>query len=115
MAKSIILCSDGTGNKGGTGSDTNVFKLYHAIKGGPNKRDQISFYDNGVGTASFSVLRGIGGATGLGFRRNVRDLYEFASRHYMAGDDIYGFGFSRGAATFRAFAGMVYHCGLVQR
>jgi len=115
MAKNMTLCSDGTGNKGGTGSDTKVFKLYHAIKGGPNKRDQISIYNNGVGTASFSVLRGIGGATGLGFRRNVRDLYEFASRHNKAGEDIYGFGFSRGAATIRAFASMVYHCGLVQR
>jgi len=125
MAKNIILCSDGTGNKGGTGSDTNVFKLYHAIKGGTNRRReikgdaserrQISFYDNGVGTASLSVLRGIGGATGFGFRRNVVDVYEFASRHYEDGDDIYAFGFSRGAATIRAFAGMVRHFGLVKR
>ena len=31
MAKNIVLCSDGTGNKGGYGNDSNVFKLYQAI------------------------------------------------------------------------------------
>jgi uncharacterized protein (DUF2235 family) len=115
MGKNIVLCSDGTGNKGGTGSDTNVFRIYHAIHGGKSEREQIAFYDNGVGTASHAVFRAIGGATGFGFKRNVRDLYEFASRHYQDDDDIYAFGFSRGAATIRAFAGMVQQCGLVQR
>ena len=38
MGRNIVLFSDGTGNKGGTGADTNVFKLYHAVKGGENKR-----------------------------------------------------------------------------
>ncbi len=122
MAKNIILFSDGTGNKGGTGSDTNVFKLYHAIKtikpadAGSSKvvREQICFYDNGVGTSSNSIFQAIGGASGAGFRDNVRDLYEFTCRHYKDDDDIYGFGFSRGAATIRAYAGMVKHCGLVK-
>ena len=58
---------------------------------------------------------GIGGAKGLGFRRNVPDFHEFGSRHYKAGDDIYDFGFSRCTATICAFAGMVHYCGLVQR
>lgn len=115
MGRNIVLCSDGTGNKGGTGSDTNVFKIYHAIQGGANEREQITFYDDGVGTATNGFARAIGGATGAGFKRNVRDLYEFAGRHYRDGDDLYAFGFSRGAATIRAFAGMIEHCGLVRR
>jgi uncharacterized protein (DUF2235 family) len=118
MGRNIVLFSDGTGNKGGTGSNTNVFNLYNAIKGGrqkPGERKQIAFYDNGVGTSSHAVARAIGGATGSGFRQNVRDLYEFLGRHYKDGNDIYGFGFSRGAATVRAFAGMVHHCGLVRK
>lgn len=117
MPKNLILCSDGTGNKGGTGSDTNVYRIYHAIKAASkdDPREQRTFYDDGVGTATNSVARAIGGATGVGFRANVRNLYEFAGRHYEDGDDIYAFGFSRGAATIRAFAGMVNHCGLVLR
>jgi len=122
MAKNIILFSDGTGNKGGTGSDTNVFRLYHAIKvvkskddvSNKQRREQVCFYDNGVGTATNSIFRAFGGAFGAGFRENVRDLYEFTCRHFKEDDHIYGFGFSRGAATIRAYAGMVKLCGLVE-
>ena len=58
MAKNIVLCSDGTGNKGGSGSDTNVSKVYNAVKlNDPTlQREQVVFYDNGVGTPKFSVL-----------------------------------------------------------
>ena len=31
MGKNIILCSDGTGNKGGQGADSNVFRIFNAI------------------------------------------------------------------------------------
>jgi len=116
MGRNLVLFSDGTGNKGGDGADTNVFRLYHAVNRSKPKdgaREQITFYDNGVGTAKHAVWRAITGATGFGFRDNVADLYEFAGRHYRDGDDIYAFGFSRGAATVRAFAGMVEHIGLV--
>lgn len=79
MAKNIVVFSDGTGNKGGTTEDTNVFKLYNAVKG---LDEQFTYYDNGVGTSKHAVARAIGGATGFGFRGNVRDLYEFVGRHY---------------------------------
>ena len=115
-SRNIVLCSDGTGNKGGSGSDTNVFKLYQAVKindFAQHEREQIVFYDNGVGTSKLSVKKAAGGALGLGFRQNVSDLYDFLGRNYRAGDDIYVFGFSRGSATVRALAGMLEHCGLV--
>ncbi|HJN45030.1 MAG: DUF2235 domain-containing protein [Vicinamibacterales bacterium] len=117
MPKNIVLCSDGTGNKGGSGSDTNVFKIYNAVRINDipdNKRQQVVFYDNGVGTSKLGLLKALGGGLGLGFRQNVRDLYEFLGRHYTGSEDhVYIFGFSRGAATVRAFAGMVEYCGLV--
>jgi len=109
----IILCSDGTGNKGGYGADSNVFRLYNAIDlRGPGD-SQITFYDNGVGTQSNKIIRALSGAFGFGFRSNVRDLYEFLARNYAPDDEIFLFGFSRGAATVRAFAGMVQECGLL--
>src|SRR4029077_11581777 len=102
--KSIILFSDGTGNSSAKLFKTNVWRLYEAVDLGPpaeGKRAQISYYDDGVGTSSFKPLTVLGGAFGVGLRRNVMDLYRYACRNYRDGDDIYAFGFSRGAFTIR--------------
>ena len=115
VAKNIILCSDGTGNKGGQGADTNVYKLYNAVELFDPKNPQVIFYDNGVGTHKNKYIRSLSGAFGFGFEDNVLDLYEFLARYYDKGDQIFLFGFSRGAATVRAFAGMVEACGLLDR
>lgn len=115
VAKNIILCSDGTGNKGGQGADTNVYKLYNAVELFDPDNLQVIFYDNGVGTHKNKYLRSISGAFGFGFEDNVLDLYEFLARYYDIGDQVFLFGFSRGAATVRAFAGMVEACGLLDR
>ncbi len=120
--KNIVLCSDGTGNKGGYGNDSNVYKLYRAIDIHNPTKEQISFYDNGVGTKEDGsavkdnkIWVALSGALGLGFQDKVRDLYEFLARHYQAGDKIYIFGFSRGAATVRAFTGFINCCGLIDK
>ncbi len=120
--KKIIVCADGTGNQGGYSPDSNVYKIYKAVdkKFSGNVADgfkvceQIVFYDNGVGTEKNKYLRVLGGAFGLGFGRNVCDLYKFIARNYVAGDRIYFFGFSRGASTVRACNGMINKCGLVK-
>ena len=76
--KSIILFSDGTGNSSAKLFKTNVWRMYEAVDLGPpaeGKRDQIAYYDDGVGTSSFKPLAVLGGAFGWGLKRNVLDIY----------------------------------------
>lgn len=113
MSKNIVLCSDGTGNRGGKGHGTNVWRIYRAVDQHDAPKTQIAFYDDGVGTEDNKYLRILGGATGWGFTRNVKDLYKFLVRNYEIGDDIYMFGFSRGAYTVRALAAFVSYCGVI--
>jgi hypothetical protein len=117
MSKNIVLCADGTGNRGGETPDTNVYRMYHAVDIHQPKRErkQITFYDNGVGTSTNKYIRGISGALGFGFGKNIQHLYAFLARNYDPGDIVYLFGFSRGAATVRAFGGMLQECGLIDR
>lgn len=111
--KRLIVCADGTGNRGGYTPDSNVYKIYNAIDIRDDANPQIKFYDNGVGTSKNKFWRGLSGAFGFGFGRNVCDLYEFLARNYEPGDDVFLFGFSRGAATVRALSGFIAAVGLV--
>lgn len=70
------------------------------------------FYDEGIGTEGYKLL---GEATGLGIDRNIQDAYRFLCLNYIPGDEIYLFGFSRGAYTVRSLAGMIYCSGLLDR
>lgn len=120
QVKNIILCSDGTGNRGGKGQGTNVWRLFNAIdlnshKGADNNPRQITCYDDGVGSEDGKLLKTIGGAFGHGLSRNIRDLYQFLACNYNPGDRIFLFGFSRGAFTVRSLAGMITRCGIVKR
>lgn len=117
--KNIVICADGTGNSGGYGADTNVYKIYKAVDI-HNSKNQITFYDQGVGTEKSDTsknkyITALAAAFGFGFKKNVRDLYKFLVRSYSAGDSIFLFGFSRGAATVRALTGLIHHCGLIDR
>ena len=126
LPKNIIICADGTGNKGGSSPDSNVYRVYNMInkhfKGTIDNNDeigeQILFYDNGVGTAKNKFIRAVSAGIGLGFRHNVCDLYKFIARNYeeydQEHDRIYFFGFSRGASTVRACNGMISKVGLVK-
>jgi uncharacterized protein (DUF2235 family) len=115
--KSIVLFSDGTGNSSAKLFKTNVWRMYEAVDLGPpasDKQPQISYYDDGVGTSSFKPLAALGGAFGWGLKRNVLDIYRFACRNYRNGDDIYAFGFSRGAFTARLVVALIASEGLVR-
>lgn len=118
MAKNIIVCSDGTGNSAIKGRGTNVFKLFEAIdlnghRNDPTLDPQVAFYDDGVGTEQFKLLKIFAGATGWGLSRNVRQLYKEIVRIHDPGDRIFLFGFSRGAFTVRTLVGLIHTCGLL--
>jgi uncharacterized protein (DUF2235 family) len=113
MARKIILLSDGTGNSAAKVWRTNVWRTFEALDLSGN--DQVALYDDGVGTSSFKPMAILGGAFGFGLRRNVIALYKFACRNYRHKDDeLFGFGFSRGAFTIRIVMGMIDSQGLVK-
>ena len=116
MAKNIVLFSDGTGNSASKLFKTNVWRLYQALDlhSDAGQPIQLPYHDDGVGTSSLGLLAGLGGAFGYGLKRNVLDLYCFLSRHYEPGDQIYAFGFSRGAFTIRVLVGLIANQGIVQ-
>src|SRR5262245_60429548 len=109
--KNIIVLSDGTGNSAAAVWRTNVWRVYQALD--LSDPDQIAVYDDGVGTSSFKPLALFAGAFGWGLKRNVIHLYSFLCRHYKEGDQIYCFGFSRGAFTARILADLVASQGLI--
>src|SRR6266849_118633 len=111
MTKKIVLFSDGTGNSSAKAEKTNVWRLFQALD--QTKTDQLAKYDEGVGTSSNKYLAAIGGAFGWGLKRNVIDLYKFVCRNWEPGDDIYGFGFSRGSFTIRVLIDLIATEGLV--
>ena len=115
-SKRIVLFSDGTGNSSAKVFKTNVWRMYEAVDLGPSppdRRPQIAYYDDGVGTSAFKPLAVLGGVFGYGLKRNVLDLYKYAARNYRPGDDIHAFGFSRGAFTIRLVVALIASQGLV--
>lgn len=119
--KNIVICSDGTG-QGYAGTDSNVLRLYNVVFKHPSR--QIACYDPGVGTLPVPMGRTRLGraarhaaelAIGSGVVENVTELYAYLMRHYEPGDQVFLFGFSRGAFTVRALAGMLHVCGLLPR
>ena len=117
-SRNIVLFSDGTGNSSVSAQKSNVWRLYQALDLNPDprgSRQQLAFYDDGVGTQGFKPLQLLGGAFGWGLSRNVRQLYENLCRHYRPGDRIYIFGFSRGAFTARVLAHFISRCGILDR
>ena len=113
--RNLIVCSDGTGNAGGKGRGTNVWRIFNVVERRQAPVEQIAFYDDGVGTEDWKPFKILGSAFGWGFTRNLIDLYSFLALNYRAGDRIFLFGFSRGAFTVRTLAGIITKCGLLDR
>ena len=116
MGKRLVICFDGTWNAADSGSEeTNVAKLSRAIPG--SDRDgtlQTVLYLRGVGTGGLTD-RVLGGAFGEGVESNLRSGYMFIAQNYAPGDDIFLFGFSRGAFTARSLSGFIGASGLLKR
>lgn len=119
MSKKIIICADGTWNTendtdSGHPSPTNVVKVGRALlPSDANGVQQFVFPIDGVGTSFGTFLRG--GAIGRGLAANVVKGYQFLCTNYEPGDQLYFFGFSRGAYTVRSLAGLVRNSGILRR
>lgn len=120
--KRIIICADGTWNlrdqvdkESGKRRPTNVTKTARAIR--PRSQDgidQVVFYHDGLGTRG-PMDKMTGGAFGAGIEDNIRDLYRSIVYNYEPGDELFFFGFSRGAFTVRTLAGFMNLVGLVEK
>lgn len=110
MSKNIVILSDGTGQKGGIGSNTNIYKIFNILEDRTGK--QIVYYDPGLGTHDSGLL---GMVSGFGISKNIEDCYKFLFENYEAGDDIFLMGFSRGAATVRSLSSFVHYFGILPK
>ncbi|OCB55644.1 hypothetical protein A5722_16990 [Mycobacterium vulneris] len=119
VPRNLIICLDGTSNGPETGA-TNVSRMYDIAQ---KSDDQLCYYDAGVGTMGARGALTLFGQTwtkaagliaGFGLSENIQEAYAWLSQTYRAGDAIYVFGFSRGAYTARALAGMLRKVGLVR-
>ena len=113
MSKNIVLCSDGTGQAGGQGFVSNVWRIFKAVDRNLPE-EQVAFHADGVGTDNNKFLRTIGGAFGYGLSEDICSLYATLVRSYSDSDNIFLFGFSRGAFTVRSLAGMIDHIGIMR-
>jgi uncharacterized protein (DUF2235 family) len=122
--RNIVICCDGTGNEISE-NISNVLKLYRTLrKTEKTQPNQLVFYDAGVGTLARpnpwkqlvqDAWAIFGLATGYGLDDNILSSYEFIVDNYEKGDEIYLFGFSRGAYTVRALAGLIHKVGLISK
>ena len=110
MSKNIVVFADGTGQEGGEGNNTNVYKMFNMIEDRTPK--QVGFYDPGLGTDWQKVTGNIGG---MGISRNIQQCYKFIFDYYESGDKIFLFGFSRGAATVRSLSSFIHHFGILPK
>jgi uncharacterized protein (DUF2235 family) len=119
MAKRIVVCCDGTWNtpdelRHGQASPTNVCKVALAVADrGTDGTNQVTYYHSGVGTTRSDKFTG--GAFGAGLSRDVMSAYRYVVATYEPGDQLFLFGFSRGAFTARSAAGFIRNCGILRR
>jgi uncharacterized protein (DUF2235 family) len=120
--KRIVICADGTWNDRDQVNKatrrrrpTNVTKVARAVlPRAANGTDQIAYYHDGVGTSG-GLDRFTGGAFGRGIEGNIREIYRFLVYNYEPDDELYFFGFSRGAFTVRTLVGFMDKVGLIQK
>jgi uncharacterized protein (DUF2235 family) len=110
-AKRIALFLDGTWNT--VRDNTNVWRLRAlCAEQSADGTRQVVYYDTGVGSRKGEKLRG--GMFGYGLDSNVISAYRWLIENYEPGDDVFVFGFSRGAFTARSLTGLIAKCGLLQ-
>jgi len=112
-SRRLVIFFDGTWNTPDSGDNaTNVVKMLRAVRNQANGTSQICFYDKGVGTGG-PIDKLLGGASGKGLTDNMVDGYRFLANNADPDDEIYVFGFSRGAYTARSLVGFISLAGLL--
>ncbi|KXS11939.1 hypothetical protein M427DRAFT_416940 [Gonapodya prolifera JEL478] len=86
----------------------------------PQYREQIVFYRNGVGSTGNKLASIVAGATGrgkFGLDDQLKDCYRFLCENYCSAtsDEVFLFGFSRGAYCVRSLTAWIYNCGILRR
>jgi hypothetical protein len=110
MGKNIVVLCDGTWF--GTNSKSNVYLLYKELLEREYQQDVV--YIDGVGTGELPLKFVINGAIALSLDNKIKEGYKYIVNHYNPGDDIWLFGFSRGAYTVRCILGMIRNCGILK-
>ncbi|MGN7200366.1 T6SS phospholipase effector Tle1-like catalytic domain-containing protein [Arthrobacter sp. SAFR-044] len=122
MSRNLVLCLDGTGAQLRAKGNTNVVLLYKMLDHSDPAK-QIAYYDPGVGTFASAgawtpLARGIsrlgGLAFGWGLRQNLAEAYTWLMQNWAPGDQVFIFGFSRGAYTARALVGILRTVGMLR-
>lgn len=112
--KRLVFNFDGTWNALDAPCPTNVVLTAESVLPlGSDGIAQLNYYDQGVGTAKGEKIGG--GVFGRGLTRNLATAYRNLVFNYTPGDEIFVFGFSRGAFTARSFVGLIRNCGIVRR
>ncbi|KAH9059128.1 hypothetical protein EDB87DRAFT_1791652 [Lactarius vividus] len=120
--RTLVLCFDGTTNEF-DGTNTNVVKLYSLLRKDKSE-DQLCYYQAGIGTyfqpgvvsPLFEKAAEILDDTIAWYLyQHIMDGYKFLMQSYNVGDKVCLFGFSRGAYTARALAGMLHKVGLLSK
>lgn len=118
MARNLVLCCDGTSNQFSK-DRTSVIKLFNALVKDEDR--QVVYYHPGIGTRSPNGIgtkvggifaRTAGLAFGYRLQDDIADCYRFLMNTYEVGDQVYIFGFSRGAYTARVVSAMLHLYGL---
>ncbi|CAE6434278.1 unnamed protein product [Rhizoctonia solani] len=118
--RTLVLCFDGTTNVYDD-TNTNVVKLFSLLKR-DKREEQMVYYQPGIGTyappgiflpVTMALAKIADQGIALYLDKHVMGGYQFLMKHYNEGDRICLFGFSRGAYTARALAGMLYKVGLL--
>jgi uncharacterized protein (DUF2235 family) len=114
MFKRLVICCDGTWNTGRENCPSNVYKIAQIIApyDGDGNEQRVRYFE-GVGTRPMERLQG--GVFGFGLSRDILEAYRSLIGLYDPGDEIFLFGFSRGAYTARSTVGLIRTAGLPRR
>ncbi len=122
--KRLVVCCDGTWNEpdqkvhGKPADETEPTNVLKVVRGlalvGADHRPQVVYYGAGVGTQG-ALDKYVGGGLGSGLSANIQLAYRFIANNYREGDELFLFGFSRGAYTVRSLAGFVEAVGLLKK